>query len=152
MFVEDKVHQFVLKKNKSVPNVICWGLKNCEIIPNWSLSFLQVIALADAVEENQDNLFQSFTKLRSATHLVILLIGLWQKLSPDQVAILEAAFLPLQQDTQELVRTHKPVVVTAVIIEKGVILVRSHVAIIFSKVSDGGFFFFFKPRSCFSFL
>ncbi|XP_006728942.1 protein PTHB1-like [Leptonychotes weddellii] len=66
------------------------------------LSFLQVIALADAVEENQDNLFQSFTKLRSATQLVILLIGLWQKLSPDQVAILEAAFLPLQQDTQEL--------------------------------------------------
>lgn len=153
MFVEDKVHQFVLKKNKSVPNVICWGLKNCEIIPNWSLSFLQVIALADAVEENQDNLFQSFTKLRSATHLVILLIGLWQKLSPDQVAILEAAFLPLQQDTQELVRTHKPVVVTAIIIEKSVILGRSLVAIIFSKVSDGGFFFFFfKSRSCFSFL
>lgn len=118
MFVEDKVHQFVLKKNKSVPNVICWGLKNCEIILNWSLSFLQVIALADAVEENQDNLFQSFTKLRSATHLVILLIRLWQKLSPDQVAILEAAFLPLQQDTQELVRTHKPAVVTAIIIEK----------------------------------
>ncbi|XP_044776105.1 protein PTHB1 isoform X6 [Neomonachus schauinslandi] len=65
-------------------------------------TYKQVIALADAVEENQDNLFQSFTKLRSATQLVILLIGLWQKLSPDQVAILEAAFLPLQQDTQEL--------------------------------------------------
>ncbi|KAK2506588.1 hypothetical protein MC885_003746, partial [Smutsia gigantea] len=61
-----------------------------------------VIALADAVEENQDNLFQSFTRLRSATHLVILLIGLWQKLSADQIAILEAAFLPLQRDTQEL--------------------------------------------------
>lgn len=65
-------------------------------------TYKQVIALADAVEENQDSLFQSFTRLRSATHLVILLIGLWQKLSPDQVAILEAAFLPLQQDTQEL--------------------------------------------------
>ncbi|XP_068405392.1 protein PTHB1 isoform X4 [Eschrichtius robustus] len=62
----------------------------------------EVIALADAVEENQDNLFQSFTRLKSATHLVILLIGLWQKLSADQIAILEAAFLPLQQDTQEL--------------------------------------------------
>ena len=37
---------------------------------------------------------------------MILLIGLWQKLSADQIAILEAAFLPLQQDTQELVRTH----------------------------------------------
>uniref|UniRef100_A0A673UJW3 Bardet-Biedl syndrome 9 n=1 Tax=Suricata suricatta TaxID=37032 RepID=A0A673UJW3_SURSU len=65
-------------------------------------TYKQVIALADAVEENQDSLFQSFTKLKSATHLVILLIGLWQKLSTDQIAILEAAFLPVQQDTQEL--------------------------------------------------
>ena len=65
-------------------------------------TYKQVIALADAVEENQGNLFQSFTRLKSATHLVILLIGLWQKLSADQIAILEAAFLPLQQDAQEL--------------------------------------------------
>ncbi|KAM6157162.1 LOW QUALITY PROTEIN: protein PTHB1 [Erethizon dorsatum] len=65
-------------------------------------TYKQVIALAEAVEENQANLFQAFTRLKSATHLVILLIGLWQKLSPDQVAILEAAFLPLQEDTQEL--------------------------------------------------
>ncbi|XP_012494210.1 PREDICTED: protein PTHB1 [Propithecus coquereli] len=65
-------------------------------------TFKQVIALADALEENQDNLFQSFNRLKSATHLVILLIGLWQKLSADQTAILEAAFLPLQEDTQEL--------------------------------------------------
>ncbi|XP_058152772.1 protein PTHB1 isoform X1 [Dasypus novemcinctus] len=65
-------------------------------------TYKQVIALADAVEENQDNLFQSFTRLKSATHLLILLIGLWQKLSADQIAILEASFLPLQQDTQEL--------------------------------------------------
>uniref|UniRef100_A0A2K6SEN6 Bardet-Biedl syndrome 9 n=1 Tax=Saimiri boliviensis boliviensis TaxID=39432 RepID=A0A2K6SEN6_SAIBB len=65
-------------------------------------TYKQVIALADAVEENQGSLFQSFTRLKSATHLVILLIGLWQKLSADQIAILEAAFLPLQEDTQEL--------------------------------------------------
>ncbi|XP_055149438.1 protein PTHB1 isoform X10 [Symphalangus syndactylus] len=65
-------------------------------------TYKQVIALADAVEENQGNLFQSFTRLKSATHLVILLIGLWQKLSADQVAILEAVFLPLPEDTQEL--------------------------------------------------
>ncbi|XP_032944718.1 protein PTHB1 isoform X3 [Rhinolophus ferrumequinum] len=65
-------------------------------------TYKQVIALADAVEENQNSLFQSFTRLQSATHLVILLMGLWQKLSADQIAILEAAFLPLQQDTQEL--------------------------------------------------
>lgn len=77
-----------------------------------------MIALADAVEENQDNLFQAFIRLRSATHLVILLIGLWQKLSADQVAILEAAFLPLQQDTQELVRTHRSAVDMAIVMEK----------------------------------
>lgn len=66
------------------------------------------MALADAVEENQDRLLQSSAGLRSATHLLILLVRLWQKLSADQTAILEAAFLPLQEDTQELVRTHKP--------------------------------------------
>nr|XP_023420985.1 protein PTHB1 isoform X2 [Cavia porcellus] len=65
-------------------------------------TYKQVIALAEAVEENQANLFQAFARLKSATHLVILLIGLWQKLSADQVAILEAAFLPLQEDAQEL--------------------------------------------------
>ncbi|KAL1781633.1 PTHB1 isoform X1 [Sigmodon hispidus] len=65
-------------------------------------TYKQVIALADAVEENQDRLWQSFASLRSATHLLILLVRLWQKLSADQTAILEAAFLPLQEDTQEL--------------------------------------------------
>ncbi|XP_075601513.1 protein PTHB1 isoform X2 [Balearica regulorum gibbericeps] len=65
-------------------------------------TFREVIALADAAEENQANMFQAFTKLKSATHLVIMLISLWQKLSTDQVAILEATFLPLAEDTQEL--------------------------------------------------
>lgn len=65
-------------------------------------TYKQVIALAEALEENQANLLQSFARLKSATHLVILLVGLWQKLSADQVAILEAAFLPLQEDAQEL--------------------------------------------------
>ncbi|XP_031201486.1 protein PTHB1 isoform X1 [Mastomys coucha] len=65
-------------------------------------TYKQVIALADAVEENQDRLLQSFAGLKSATHLLILLMRLWQRLSADQTAILEAAFLPLQEDTQEL--------------------------------------------------
>ncbi|XP_073189018.1 protein PTHB1 isoform X7 [Lepidochelys kempii] len=65
-------------------------------------TYRQIIALADAAEENQTNMFQAFTKLKSATQLVIMLISLWQKLSTDQVAILEATFLPLMQDTQEL--------------------------------------------------
>ncbi|XP_066210488.1 protein PTHB1 isoform X1 [Saccopteryx leptura] len=65
-------------------------------------TYKQVIALADAVEETQGSLRQAFTRLQSASRLVLLLLGLWQKLSADQTAVLEAAFLPLQQDTQEL--------------------------------------------------
>ncbi|XP_029445637.1 protein PTHB1 isoform X2 [Rhinatrema bivittatum] len=65
-------------------------------------TYRQVIALADAGEENQRIQFHAFTKLKSATQLVIMLIGLWQKLSKDQIAILEAAFLSPLQDTQEL--------------------------------------------------
>lgn len=88
---------------QSVP-ALFGGPRGCERVPNPSSSFLQVMALADAVEENQASVFQAFSRLRSATHLLLLLLGLWQKLSADQVAILEAAFLPLQHDTQELVR------------------------------------------------
>lgn len=45
-----------------------------------------VIALAVAVEENQDSLFQSLARLKSATHLMILLMRLWQKLNAEQTA------------------------------------------------------------------
>ncbi|NXI62672.1 PTHB1 protein, partial [Anseranas semipalmata] len=65
-------------------------------------TFREVIALADAAEENQANMFQAFTKLKSATHLVIMLVSLWQKLNADQVAIMEATLLLLAEDTQEL--------------------------------------------------
>ncbi|XP_077347748.1 protein PTHB1 isoform X2 [Lithobates pipiens] len=65
-------------------------------------TYRQVIGIADAAEELQNSLFRAFTKLKSATQLIILLIGLWQKLSKDQIAILEATFLPLLQDGQEL--------------------------------------------------
>ncbi|NXA49629.1 PTHB1 protein, partial [Nothocercus julius] len=65
-------------------------------------TFREVIALADAAEENQANVFQAFMKLKSATHLVVMLISLWQKLNADQIAVLKATFLPLAQDTEEL--------------------------------------------------
>ncbi|XP_073486578.1 protein PTHB1 isoform X2 [Aquarana catesbeiana] len=65
-------------------------------------TYRQVIGIADAAEELQNSLFRAFTKLKSATQLIILLIGLWQKLSKDQITILEATFLPLLQDGQEL--------------------------------------------------
>ncbi|XP_075068684.1 protein PTHB1 isoform X2 [Mixophyes fleayi] len=65
-------------------------------------TYRQVIGIADAAEELQNNLFRAFTKLKSGTQLVILLVGLWQKLSKDQMGILEATFLPLEEDGQEL--------------------------------------------------
>ncbi|XP_036395450.1 protein PTHB1 [Megalops cyprinoides] len=65
-------------------------------------TYRQVIALADAAEENRAALCQAFTRLRSATHLLILLISLWQGLGTEQTAILEATLLPLLQDTPQL--------------------------------------------------
>uniref|UniRef100_A0A8C5M9H8 Bardet-Biedl syndrome 9 n=1 Tax=Leptobrachium leishanense TaxID=445787 RepID=A0A8C5M9H8_9ANUR len=65
-------------------------------------TYRQVIGLADAAEEGQQNLSRGFTRLKSATHLFVMLIGLRQKLSKDQMAILEGTFLPLFQDGQEL--------------------------------------------------
>uniref|UniRef100_A0AAY4A8T8 Bardet-Biedl syndrome 9 n=1 Tax=Denticeps clupeoides TaxID=299321 RepID=A0AAY4A8T8_9TELE len=65
-------------------------------------TYRQIIALADAAEENRAILHQAFARLRSATHLIILLVSLWQGLSSDQTAILEATLLPLLQDTPQL--------------------------------------------------
>uniref|UniRef100_A0A672MEK3 Bardet-Biedl syndrome 9 n=1 Tax=Sinocyclocheilus grahami TaxID=75366 RepID=A0A672MEK3_SINGR len=65
-------------------------------------TYRQVIALADAAEDNRERLIQAFTRLRSATHLLILLLSLWQGLSSEQTAILEATLLPLLQDTPQL--------------------------------------------------
>ncbi|XP_072322955.1 protein PTHB1 isoform X2 [Scyliorhinus torazame] len=65
-------------------------------------TYRQLTALADAAEENQANLYQAFTRLKSGTQLLVQLIGLWQDLSNDQMTILKATFLPLMQDSQEL--------------------------------------------------
>ena len=64
------------------------------------------MALAEAAEENRALLEEAFVRLRSATHLLVLLMSLWQGLTPDQTAILEATLLPLLQDTPQLVHTH----------------------------------------------
>lgn len=66
----------------------------------------QVLALADAAEENRACSVQAFSRLRSATHLLILLVSLWQGLGSDQTTILEATLLPLLQDTPQLVSGH----------------------------------------------
>ncbi|KAF0032092.1 hypothetical protein F2P81_016647 [Scophthalmus maximus] len=61
-----------------------------------------VIALAEAAEENRALLEEAFVRLRSATHLLVLLLSLLQGLTPEQTAILEATLLPLLQDTPQL--------------------------------------------------
>uniref|UniRef100_A0A1A7YUI9 Bardet-Biedl syndrome 9 n=1 Tax=Iconisemion striatum TaxID=60296 RepID=A0A1A7YUI9_9TELE len=65
-------------------------------------TYSQVMALAEAAEDNRAQLEQAFVGLRSATHLLVLLLSLWQGLTPDQTAILEATLLPLLQDTPQL--------------------------------------------------
>uniref|UniRef100_A0A8C4TBI9 Bardet-Biedl syndrome 9 n=1 Tax=Erpetoichthys calabaricus TaxID=27687 RepID=A0A8C4TBI9_ERPCA len=65
-------------------------------------TYRQVIVLGDAAEENESALCQAFTRLKSATHLFLLLLRLWQSLNKEQTDILEATFLPLLQDTSQL--------------------------------------------------
>ncbi|KAM6967643.1 protein PTHB1 [Aplochiton taeniatus] len=65
-------------------------------------TYRQVVALADAVEENRGLLERAFARLRSASHLLILLLSLWQGLNTEQSAILEATLLPLLHDTPQL--------------------------------------------------
>ncbi|KAI3361540.1 hypothetical protein L3Q82_012962, partial [Scortum barcoo] len=65
-------------------------------------TYSQVMALAEAAEENRVQLEEAFVRLRSSTHLLVLLLSLWQGLTPDQTAILEATLLPLLQDTPQL--------------------------------------------------
>ncbi|XP_056142912.1 protein PTHB1 [Lampris incognitus] len=65
-------------------------------------TYHQVIALAEAAEETRVRLEQAFVHLRSSSHLLVLLLSLWQGLTPDQTAILEATLLPLLRDTPTL--------------------------------------------------
>ncbi|KAM9309234.1 protein PTHB1 [Pholidichthys leucotaenia] len=65
-------------------------------------TYSQVMALAEAAEENRALLEEAFVRLRSATHLLVLLLSLWQGLTSDQTGILEATLLPLLQDTPQL--------------------------------------------------
>lgn len=78
---------------------------HCDAMIFTDSGLFQVMALAEAAEENRALLDEAFVRLRSATHLLVLLLSLWQGLTPDQTAILEATLLPLLQDTPQLVRT-----------------------------------------------
>uniref|UniRef100_A0A674MA93 Bardet-Biedl syndrome 9 n=1 Tax=Takifugu rubripes TaxID=31033 RepID=A0A674MA93_TAKRU len=65
-------------------------------------TYNQVMALADAAEENHTQLEEAFVRLRGSTQLLVLLLSLSQGLTPEQTAILEATLLPLLQDTPQL--------------------------------------------------
>ncbi|XP_015667218.1 protein PTHB1 [Protobothrops mucrosquamatus] len=131
----------------------------CQGMGGLAVVGLSVIALADAAEENQAIMFQAFTKLKSATQLVILLISLWQKLSVDQVAILEATFLPLTQNTQELgweesvdasishllktclsksSKDHALTLFNQLCIPKDTSRLKKHITLLFDRLAKGG--------------
>ncbi|KAM8870312.1 protein PTHB1 isoform 2-T3 [Spinachia spinachia] len=65
-------------------------------------TYSQVMALAEAAEQNRALLEEASVRLRGASHLLVLLLSLWQSLSPEQTGLLEAALLPLLQDTPQL--------------------------------------------------
>ncbi|KAK1790886.1 hypothetical protein P4O66_014050, partial [Electrophorus voltai] len=65
-------------------------------------TYRQVMALADTAEANRAALVEAFSRLRSSTHLLILLLSLWQGLGAEQTAILDATLLPVLQDTPQL--------------------------------------------------
>ncbi|XP_061145753.1 protein PTHB1 isoform X1 [Syngnathus typhle] len=65
-------------------------------------TYTQVMTLAEAAEENACQLEEAFVRLRSSTQLLVLLLSLWQGLTPEQSNILEATMLPLLHDTPQL--------------------------------------------------
>ncbi|XP_061676852.1 protein PTHB1 [Syngnathoides biaculeatus] len=65
-------------------------------------TYSQVMSLAEAAEENVCQLEEAFVRLRSSTQLLVLLLSLWQGLTPEQTSILEATMLPMLQDTPQL--------------------------------------------------
>ncbi|KAM9782484.1 protein PTHB1 [Neosynchiropus ocellatus] len=75
-------------------------LQNLDMLLDTTYS--QVMALAEAAQENQLQLEEAFVRLRSATYLLVLLTTLWQNLTQEQSKILEATLLPVLQDTPQL--------------------------------------------------
>ncbi|XP_061632773.1 protein PTHB1 isoform X2 [Phyllopteryx taeniolatus] len=65
-------------------------------------TYTQVMSLAEAAEDNVCQLEEAFVRLRSSTQLLVLLLSLWQGLTPEQTDILEATMVPMLQDTPQL--------------------------------------------------
>jgi len=57
-------------------------------------TYRQLLALADAMEDNRRAQVQTSSALSAATRVVTLLISLWQDMNKDEVAILESTLSP----------------------------------------------------------
>ncbi|XP_078716772.1 protein PTHB1 isoform X3 [Lampetra fluviatilis] len=65
-------------------------------------TYQQIVELADMAQDTEARLTVAASRLRAATRLLVLLLSLWQSLSPDEVALLHTALLPELQDNQQL--------------------------------------------------
>ncbi|XP_061410552.1 protein PTHB1 isoform X3 [Lethenteron reissneri] len=65
-------------------------------------TYQQIVELADMAQDTEARLMVAASRLRAATRLLVLLLSLWQSLSPDEVALLHTALLPELQDNQQL--------------------------------------------------
>jgi hypothetical protein len=58
----------------------------------------QILALAEAIEENRKAHERAAASLSCATHIIIQLIQMWRDLSSEEFAILEASLIPTVDD------------------------------------------------------
>nr|XP_032806924.1 protein PTHB1 isoform X1 [Petromyzon marinus]XP_032806925.1 protein PTHB1 isoform X1 [Petromyzon marinus] len=65
-------------------------------------TYQQIMELADMAQDTEARLTVAASRLRAATRLLVLLLSLWQSLSPAEVALLHTALLPELQDNQQL--------------------------------------------------
>ena len=70
-----------------------------------SLLYLQILHLADAVEDNTRSQEMSANALSSATYLFTYLIKLWTSMSDDEFKILQQTVTPIVSDSVEQVKT-----------------------------------------------
>ena len=61
--------------------------------------FFQILALADAMDENQRAQERAAASLSCATYMINQLIRLWRDLPSEEFAILESSLIPIVDDS-----------------------------------------------------
>ena len=64
-------------------------------------TYRQMLALADASEENRRQQMAAATSLSCATHILNVLMKLWQDMSSQEFAVLEASITPVVEDSAD---------------------------------------------------